>query len=169
MKEKETKHIAAFRKTKLRSGETIELFLDGWIGEMMGKGEKKQHNGMFILTDKRACFYRKGLLGEVLETIPFPKLTSVETLSLMGYRVLRLHTSHDELAFKTFEDKITFDRVYDRLEALRDDEDKASKEGGGSLAEDPIEKIQKLAKLRDIGILSEEEFEMKKSELLSRM
>jgi DNA-directed RNA polymerase subunit RPC12/RpoP len=37
----------------------------------------------------------------------------------MGYRVLRLHTSHDELAFKTFESKELFDQVYDLLEAAR--------------------------------------------------
>lgn len=119
MEEKETKHVTAFKNANLNPGETIQFFLDGWIGEMMGKKDNKQHNGSFILTDKRACFYRKGLFGEVLETIPLPKITSVETLSMMGYRVLRLHTSHDELAFKTFEAKQLFDKVYSRLEELR--------------------------------------------------
>jgi hypothetical protein len=38
----------------------------------------------------------------------------------MEYRVLRLHTSHDELAFKTLESKEHFDEVYDQLEAARD-------------------------------------------------
>jgi hypothetical protein len=112
-------HISAFRQSKLKPSETVEGHLEGWIGEMMGKKDKRQRNGQFVLTNERACFYRKGLLGEVFETIPLSKITSVETLSRMGYRVLRLHTSHDELAFKTFESKATFDEVYSRLEDLR--------------------------------------------------
>ena len=103
MKGSETKHSKAFLASKLKQGETVVGHLEGWIGEMMGSGDKTQHNGQFILTDMRACFYRKGFLGEVFETIPLEKITSVETLSRMGYRVIRLHTSHDELAFKTFE------------------------------------------------------------------
>ncbi len=165
MKEKETKHVAAFRSGNLKPAEDVQFFLEGWIGEMMGKGDKKQHNGMFILTDKRACFYRKGIFGEVLETIPLPKITSVETLSMMGYRVLRLHTSHDELAFKTFEEKALFDRVYARLEELRhSDEPKAVQPQSTAL-----DQLRKLGELRDAGILTEDEFATKKSELLARM
>jgi len=103
MKGNETKHSKAFIASKLKSGETVVGHLEGWIGEMMGSGDKTQHNGQFILTNMRACFYRKGILGEVFEVIPLEKITSIETLSRMGYRVIRLHTSHDELAFKTFE------------------------------------------------------------------
>ena len=112
----DNKHTTAFRAAKLKSGEQVLAHLDGWIGDMMGKGDKTQRNGQFILTTERACFYRKGLLGEVFETIPLTKVTSVETLSRMGYRVLRLHTSHDELAFKTFEAKELFDQTYEQLE-----------------------------------------------------
>ena len=36
-------------------------------------------------------------------------------------------------------------------------------------AEDPIQMIQKLSELKNTGILSEEEFEEKKKELLSRI
>ena len=109
-----------FRQEKLKPGETVEAHLEGWIGEMMGHGDKAQHNGQFVLTNERACFYRKGFLGEVFETVPLSKITSVETLSRMRYRVLRLHTSHDELSFKTFESKALFDEVYSKLELLRD-------------------------------------------------
>lgn len=120
MKEKVTKHLKAFRTSKLKPGEEVIGSLKGWIGEMMGSGKDTQQNGQFILTNIRACFYRKGLLGEVFETVPIAKITSVETLSRLGYRVIRLHTSHDELAFKTFESKERFKRVYDALESARD-------------------------------------------------
>lgn len=169
MKEKETKHIAAFRNANLRPSESVKCFLEGWIGDMMGKGDKKQHNGMFILTDKRACFYRKGLFGEVLETIPLPKITSIEAKSMMGYRVLALHTSHDALTFKTFEDKSLFDKVYDQLETLRHGDDQAKPVSVPMSAGDPMEQLKKLAELQHEGILTKDEFAAKKSELLSRM
>lgn len=169
MKGQDNKHITAFRATKLKSGETVEAHLDGWIGEMMGKGEKTQCNGAFILTVERACFYRKGLLGEVFETIPLAKITSVETLSRMGYRVLRLHTSHDELAFKTFEAKPLFDSVYERLEALRDGPTEAAMPAAVAAGESITDQLRKLGELRDAGILTDAEFTTKKTELLARL
>ena len=168
MKEKETKNVAAFRDANLKTGETIQFFLEGWIGEMMGKGDKKQHNGSFILTDKRACFYRKGMFGEVLETIPLAQISSVETLSMMGYRVLRLHTSHDALAFKTFEDKLLFDKVYSRLEELRNERTPAS-DLTGQTQDSGLNQLRKLAELRDAGILTDEEFSTKKADILGRI
>ena len=119
MKGQATKHLKAFRASKLKPGENIIGFLEGWIGEMMGSGDKTQRNGQLILTNQRACFYRKGILGEVFETIPLARITSVETLSRMGYRILRLHTSHDDITFKTFESKTLFEEVYEQFEGMR--------------------------------------------------
>lgn len=171
MKGREDKHVIGFKTTKLKPDEKIVGYLEGWIGDMMGKGKEAQHNGQFIVTDKRACFYRKGLLGEVFETIPLTKVTSVETLSRMGYRVLRLHTSHDELAFKTFESKELFDKAYCKIEELRE---RKSSELPASTAESTTvesipEQIKKIAELYASGILTEDEFQTKKSQLLDRM
>jgi hypothetical protein len=167
MEAKETKHVIGFRESKLKPGETVVGHLEGWIGEMMGKGDKTQHNGQFILTNMRACFYRKGFLGEVFETIPLEKVTSVETLSRMGYRVLRLHTSHNELSFKTFESAEFFDQVYESLEASRDRSMPLS-QTAASTASIP-QQIKELAELRNAGILSEEEFATKKAQLLEKL
>jgi hypothetical protein len=171
MKGKETPHLRHFEATKRKPNEQILGHLEGWIGEMMGKGDKKQHNGQFILTNERVCFCRKGIFGEVFETIPIAKLTSVETLSMMGYRVLRLHTSHDALAFKTFEQKDSFDAVYQTLEDSRDRAGgiKATVSTVDSSAPDIPGQIKKLAELRDQGVLSDSEFDAKKAELLARM
>lgn len=169
MKGQETKHVTAFKQMHLKKGETVELFLDGWIGEMMGKGDKTQHNGMFILTNQRACFYRKGLFGEVFETMPISKITSVETKSFMGHRILVLHTSHDELKFKTFEDKSLFDNAHGRLEALRDYKELSQAQAAPAIADNPMEQLRKLGELRDAGVLTEDEFSSKKAELLARL
>lgn len=84
---------------------------------------------------------------------------------MMGYRVLRLHTSHDELAFKTFEGKALFDQVYACLEEKRH-----SAEPQASSPQTPtLDQIRKLGELRDAGILTEDEFDAKKKELLTRL
>jgi hypothetical protein len=106
-------------------------------------------------------------VGEVFETIPLSRITSVETLSRMGYRVLRLHTSHDDLAFKTFESKELFEAAYQRLEELR--HGPAATAAPVAAPESVMDQILKLGELRDAGILTESEFTAKKTELLARL
>ena len=162
MTEQDNAHIRTFRQEKLMPGETLVGHLEGWIGEKMGQGERIRHNGQFILTNERVCFYRKDPFEEVFETIPLSKISSVETLSLMGYRVLRLHTAHDDLEFKTLEPKTLFDEVLAQLERLRN-------EASTAPAESITDQIKKLGELRDGGLLTEDEFNAKKAELLSRL
>jgi hypothetical protein len=149
-------------------GETLVGDLEGWIGEKMGHGERIRHNGQFILTNERVCFYRKDPFEEILETIPLSKISSVETLSLMGYRVLRLHTAHDDLDFKTLEPKELFDEVLAQLERLRNE--RTDHSVASTTAADSItDQIKKLGELRDGGLLTEDEFKTKKAELLARL
>jgi hypothetical protein len=162
MTEQDNAHIRTFRQEKLMPGETLVGHLEGWIGEKMGQGERIRHNGQFILTNERVCFYRKDPFEEVFETIPLSKISSVETLSLMGYRVLRLHTAHDDLEFKTLEPKTLFDEVLAQLERLRN-------EASTAPAESITDQIKKLGELRDGGLLTEDEFNAKKAELLARL
>ena len=166
MTEQDNAHIRTFRQEKLIPGETLVGHLEGWIGEKMGQGERIRHNGQFILTNERVCFYRKDPFEEVFETIPLSKISSVETLSLMGYRVLRLHTAHDDLEFKTLEPKTLFDEVLAQLERLRNEESTAPAE---SITDQIKNQIKKLGELRDGGLLTEDEFNAKKAELLARL
>lgn len=119
MKGKETKHVKAFRQSKMRDGEEILSYLEGWIGKIMGSGSDAQKNGTLIVTNERVIFYRKGLLGEVFQTIPVAKLTSVETKTVMGYKSIVFHTSHDDLTFKSFEPAEFFDQTYREIDGLR--------------------------------------------------
>ena len=168
MSKQDKKHIGTFRQDKLMPEETIEAQLDGWLDKPSGQGGVIKHNGQFVLTNKRACFYSKAPFEEIFETIPLSKITSVETSSLMGYRVLRLHTAHDDLEFKTLEPKVLFDKLLAHLERLRNEP------AGGSVAptvsaESITDQIKKLGELRDAGFLTNDEFNAKKAELLARL
>jgi len=167
---KENKHSRHFRKAHCRDDEELAYVLDGYIGEMMGKGDDTQRNGALIITNKRVAFVRKGIFGEVFETIPLNKITSVETKSLLGHRVLRFHTSNDELAFKSFSKKELFDSARDYVEEAREQGDaRLTNPPTTSEDADILKRIEDLGRLRDSGLLSEEQFEEKKSELISRL
>lgn len=157
---KESKHVTNFRTKHLKPDEEVLAWGEGYIGEMMGKGEDAQHNGVLLVTKERVAFYRKGFLGEVLETIPLKSITSIERKSTLGHRTIRIHTSHDALEFKTF-DKNAEQALIDGIEAHR------HSVASPAQPENQLDTLKKLAELKAAGILSEEEFEEKKQKILS--
>jgi len=86
----------------------------------------------------------------------------------MNYRVLRLHTAHDDLEFKTNEPKALFDVVVAHLERLRNEPADSSMAPAAS-ADSITDQIKKLGELRDAGLLTNDEFNLKKAELLARL
>ncbi|MFK8260707.1 SHOCT domain-containing protein [Erwinia sp. AnSW2-5] len=163
---KTNKHVENFNKKHLQSGETAVAWAEGYIGSVMGKGKDTQHNGALIVTDVRVAFYRKGLLGEVIENIPLKSITSIERKSILGHRSIKMHTSHDDLEFKTYskEGEIA---VIDAIEAGRQLSGKPTASQTASATVDPYEQLKKLADLKDAGILSEEEFQDKKTKIMA--
>ncbi|MEZ8483068.1 SHOCT domain-containing protein [Vibrio splendidus] len=161
---KESKHVAKFREKHLKPNESVIAWADGYIGEIMGSGDKAQHNGSLVVTETLVAFYRKGFIGEVLETIPLKSITSIERKSTLGHRSIRMHTSHDDLNFKGMgkDDEL---KIIESIEAGRD----AKSESPSQAPESNIDKIKKLAELKDSGVLTLEEFESKKAELLSNI
>jgi Short C-terminal domain/Bacterial PH domain len=156
----ESKHVAAFRGKHLKVGEEVVASGDGYIGEMMGKGKDTQHNGVLIVSRERVAFYRKGFLGEVLETIPLKSITSIERKSMLGHRTIRIDTSHDSLEFKTFDGAVEQSLV-DAIEANRYGVTEKPQ------AASSLDTLKKLAELRDAGVITEEEFAEKKRKILS--
>ncbi|WP_145526607.1 PH domain-containing protein [Yersinia rohdei] len=167
---KENKHVIKFKSSHLKSGESVVAWSDGYIGNVMGSGKNTQRNGVLLVTDLRVTFYRKGIIGEIIQNIPLKSITSIERKSTLGHRVIRLHTSHDDLEFKTFSkegelqliDAIELGRgltTSNNTEAVKSEENK----------EDEFSKLKKLAQLKEAGIISEEEYQVKRTDLLNRI
>ncbi|EIS3744257.1 SHOCT domain-containing protein [Aeromonas hydrophila] len=161
---KQSKHVAAFAKRHLNQDERITAWTEGYTGKLLGGGKDTQRNGVLIVTNIRVAFYRKGFIGEIIETIPLDKLTSVERQSTMGHRTIRMHTSHDALEFKTF-DKDGETLVIEAIEAGRH-KPTAKPIPDGT---DVVERLKKLASLKDSGVITEAEFEQKKAELIAQI
>jgi hypothetical protein len=57
MSKQDNKHITTFRQEKLMPEETLEADIKGWLDKKTGQGGMIQHNGQFVLTNKRAAVF----------------------------------------------------------------------------------------------------------------
>ena len=156
----ESKHLQRFR-SKLGSGENVcRVFIAA-----QGTGIVE---GRLILTNKRLCYYRAGLLGEAMESMPLSKISSVEYKSFGRSRYLKFYTSNDklEVLIPPSEGKGQVEEFQKDLDLLR---------SGNSMpisttAELSIaSKIRECSELHAQGLLTDEEFRVKKAQLLDRM
>lgn len=159
----ESKHVKIYRDKYLGPGDAIKASSEGYIGKMMGKGKDAQHNGALIVTSKAVVFYRKGFFGEVNQSIPLDKITSIEQRSMLGAKTIRIHTSHDDLEFTAFGD--AYAPVVAAIEAGR----VRSEARPLPSAESPMDRLKKLGELRQAGVVTDAEFEEKKRELLKQI
>ena len=77
-----TNTIRIFQQSTMPD-ETLEADIKGWL-DKSSQGVI-QHDGQFVLTNKRACFYSEAPFEEIFDIIRLSKITSVQTSSLMGY------------------------------------------------------------------------------------
>jgi len=149
----------------LDSGESVL----GWVmgqyeAEILGSDSLR--TGIMIATERRVVFYAKKITGFDLESFDYSKISSFEQGKNMMGAVIKFFASGNQATLKwiTKGDIDTFTAIIrERI-------------GGGSASASPAAssddipgQIRKLAELRDLGVLSSEEFEAKKVELLGRM
>ena len=108
---------AKFPKGRLRDGEEIIAGLYGWIGRAMGRRKDRQVNGTLYVTNQRVCFHKKGLFSEHFQAIPLGRISSVESVTRLGYRGITFYTSDDELHFGSFDKLADFDRLVEYVES----------------------------------------------------
>ena len=165
---KEPKHVIKFRESYLKSSEDIVSWLGGLSGDIKGTGDKKPHGGVLIVTNERVVFYRKGFFGEIQESILLNDITSIDRKSMLGHHVLRIHTSHDQIQFNTFVGKEPEQQLIDAIEAGRNKSNAAPQTQVLSQS-DPINDLKKLGELKELGVITTEEFQEKKTFLLAKM
>ncbi len=160
----ESKHVKTYREKHLAPGASIVATAEGYIGKLGGSDKELQRYGSLIITNTAVVFYRKGWFGEINQSIPLDKLTSIEQSSVLGFRGIRLHTSHDDLKFTT-QNGDEYKQILAAVEAGRG----AKPSAAASAGESPLDTLKKLGELKAAGLLSEAEFDEKKRHLLSRV
>ena len=154
------KHITAFDAHHKQDG---ELIID-WV-EATRRDES--FLGALVLTNRRVAYIRTGILSDKFEPWPLGKVSSVETRRGIVFFEIELHTSGDSLKVRTAEKNKAEEFVKKLQEELN--RDGPATPPAQANQEDPIAKLRELGQLRDAGIVTPEEFEAKKAELLARI
>ena len=162
------KHLEKFSSSKIRPNETVLASVKGYMPGKKKDSKDALMTGRLILTDQRVCFYRKGFIGEQFESIDTAKVSSIETNSILGHRTVKLYSTHNDLTFNSFKSKDEFDPVVSKIEAQVNSVNAIPTAETGP-TNNPTDQLRKLAELRDSGILTAKEFDLKKTDILARI
>jgi hypothetical protein len=131
------------------------------VGEIAG-GRFGQSNGLLALTDRRVVFVFHGVVRTGFEEFRLPVLTAVASRGGVMWASISLTVAGSTARIESV-DKTDAKRMVDAIRL-------ALSAGAPTPAMVDIPaQIMKLADLRDAGVLTSEEFEAKKTDLLARM
>lgn len=135
------------------------------------RGEKGEYvPGFLFTTDKRVIFYAKHMFGRYEELVfPYEQINSVYSKKgIFGDRV-DIAAISDAVTIDYVpkgDGKIVVTKIREMMEIMKKPQVVVQ---SSEPTVDIADQIEKLASLKDKGILSEEEFERKKTELLEKL
>lgn len=121
-------------------------------------GQDTVRNGVFLATNKRVVFYGKKTFGYDLEVFPYSNISSIEmSKEFMGHKITFI-ASGNKVKMKW----INVGEINEFVNYVKENIGKKSSESPTSAADE----IRKYKELLDEGIITAEEFEQKKKQLL---
>ena len=121
-------------------------------------------DGVLIATNKRLIFFAKRTIGQEMEVYPYDCITPPTTTEGLMNQSVSFLASGTPVKIS----RISEGNVRALVKRVRIQMEAASKPRALE-PNDPISRIAELARLRDDGAITKEEFEAKKTELLSRI
>jgi len=125
-----------------------------------GRYEGKQ--GLLAVTDRRLIFLEQGMIRRKQQDFPYDRVSSIGSKRGLAFGTLTIHAAGSQATIDQVSPKEFADRAAELVRARLG----APARQTTALSEDPLDQIKKLSELRDAGILTEEEFERKKAQLL---
>lgn len=137
---------------------------DGEIVGEMACGQYGGGTGLLVLTNERIIFLREGWIGAAHEDFMLHRVTSVGFKSMLGTGKVTIHASGNTVDIDSVVSKDGKRFAAAAREVL-------SQPAPASVPSqhDPLEQLKKLGELRDAGVISPEDFEKKKVELLGKV
>lgn len=133
---------------------------------------KHDNNYAYAITDKRIMFGQKKLIGENFKSVVFDRINDISSSTGMLMGVVTIDTLGE--TFNVGVDKKTADniskeahRIIFDMRSNKLDSSGMTTEEKTSLNLDPVAEIRRYKQLLDDGIISEDEFDKKKNELLN--
>ncbi|MBF5082411.1 PH domain-containing protein [Quadrisphaera sp. INWT6] len=169
----------AAAKSKMRvtfgGGREIKRLVEHlWEGERvddMTVGLYGKGNGLVTLTDRRLLFTLDGVMSRASEDFPMDKVSSVQWSSGMVTGTITIFASGNKAEIKSVnkdDGKRIVDTIRARLAAPKASASTVAAPAAPA-SPDVFEQLERLGKLRDAGVVTPEEFDAKKAELLARL
>ena len=124
--------------------------------------------GLVVLSDRRLMFIKEGRVKRTSEDFPLDKLSSAQWSSGMLTGTIVVFASGNKAEIQNV-NKTDGKRIVDILRARLSGPSPQTPQPSATGTTDPMEQLRKLAELRDAGVVTPEEFESKKAEILARM
>jgi hypothetical protein len=146
-------------------GEVKELAKILWTDEQpmkMARGTYHGGNGIMVATDRRLIFIDKGIVGLKTEDFAYDKISSIQMKTGMVFGEIEIDAAGNRSKIQNMDKTVArelADWIRNRIQT------RATSPSAPASA-DPIEQIARLAKLKDAGAITEEEFAAKKKQLL---
>jgi PH (Pleckstrin Homology) domain-containing protein/putative oligomerization/nucleic acid binding protein len=160
---------------RLGSGREIRKLVsylwDDETVDFMTKGTYGEGIGLLVLTDRRLLFLKEGVFSKKTEDFPIEKISSVQWSSGIIYGTVTVFASGNKAEIKNVykeDGKHIVEVLRGRLSG-KTVHRPGQEEAAATHQPDLYEQLAKLGQLRDAGVLTPEEFDAKKAELLSRM
>jgi hypothetical protein len=140
----------------------------------MATGTYAQKNGLLVLTDRRLIFLYHGWAGHRNEDFPLDTVTSVSSSSGLALGSVTVFSGGAKAEIKNVnktDAKALVDEMRNRL-ATRSAKPATPAQPPTASPQpqaDVLAQLKQLGELRDAGVLTDDEFEAKKAELLSRL
>jgi hypothetical protein len=142
------------------------------LPEKIIQGTYNNGGGILVATNKRLVFVDKGLMSLKVEDFPYDRITSIQYTTGMLMGGIDIYASGNKAEIKN----VTKDQVKPFAEYIRARITGASAHASASVSpqtsaegDNPVRKLKQIKEMLDAGLISQAEYEAKKTELLSRM
>lgn len=141
------------------------------LPEKIVQGFYNNGNGLLVATNKRLIFIDKGMFSLRVEDFPYDKISSIQYKTSLLLGAINIYASGNNAEItQVIKDQVRpfAEYVRARITGTADHASyKPSDTSGGG--EDVFALLEKLGNLRDQGVITPDDFEAKKKELLSRI
>jgi len=136
----------------------------------LAAGEYDGHQGLLAVTDGRLLFFEKGMVRSRQEDFPYSKISSIQTSTGMLFGELVIFVSGNKAKLKQVVPKERATEIGDYIRArIHDGPPAAAAQAAVPAPAGPADRLRSLQSMRDQGLISEEEFEAKRQQILAEL
>lgn len=152
----------------------VQLDMLKQLAKLFGKSFKESSGKSWISAITGSTLARMGAslvktipgIGSILGGVTMSALSGASTYAIGQVFIWHFSTGGDFVDFNFEKAKEIYEKEFERGKKVAKDLEKKQEEADGVLDENPYEKLEKLAALKDKGIISEADFEAQKKRIL---